>query len=123
MRGNEVVSADRLVEDLWAGRPPASAAKVLQGYRRTHRVDRVRVPGEHGVRRRRRSNRLDVTVPGATNGGSTLTTTRHFNTVQDIQNQMPDARVWLGFHFRNSVRPGSTRPGTPHAGGSFPNAV
>jgi hypothetical protein len=49
------------------------------------------------------TTRLDVTVPGATNGGSTLTTTRHFNTVQDVQNQIPDARVWLGFHFRNSV--------------------
>jgi hypothetical protein len=52
------------------------------------------------------SNHLDVTVPGATNGGTTLTTTRHFNTVQDIQNQLPDARVWLGFHFRNSVAQG-----------------
>ena len=23
--------------------------------------------------------------------------------VEDIQNQVVDARVWLGFHFRNSV--------------------
>jgi DNA-binding SARP family transcriptional activator/ABC-type branched-subunit amino acid transport system substrate-binding protein len=29
---NEVVSADRLIDQLWAGHPPASAAKVLQGY-------------------------------------------------------------------------------------------
>src|SRR5581483_4267908 len=29
---NEVVSADRLIDQLWAGHPPASAPKVLQGY-------------------------------------------------------------------------------------------
>jgi hypothetical protein len=32
-----------------------------------------------------------------------LTTTQHFDTVGDIQKQVVDARVWLGFHFRNSV--------------------
>lgn len=46
---------------------------------------------------------LDITIPGATNGGTTLTTSRVFNNVQDIQNQVVDARVWIGFHFRNSV--------------------
>jgi hypothetical protein len=46
---------------------------------------------------------LNITVPGATNGGTTLTTNRVYNTVQDIQNQVIDARVWIGFHFRNSV--------------------
>ena len=35
-----------------------------------------------------------------------LTTTQHFDTVDDIQNQVVDARVWLGFHFRNSVEQG-----------------
>ena len=28
----EPISAERLIDDLWAGRPPASAAKLLQGY-------------------------------------------------------------------------------------------
>jgi len=46
---------------------------------------------------------LDITVPGATNGGTTLTTNRVFNNVQEIQNQVIDARVWIGYHFRNSV--------------------
>ncbi len=46
---------------------------------------------------------LDVTIPGGQNGSSVLTTTQHFNTVQDMQKQVVDARVWLGFHFRNSV--------------------
>jgi hypothetical protein len=46
---------------------------------------------------------IDVTMPGGQGGLSTLTTTQHFNTVQDVQKQVVDARVWLGFHFRNSV--------------------
>jgi DNA-binding SARP family transcriptional activator len=32
LHANEPVSADRLIEALWAGVPPASAQKVLQGY-------------------------------------------------------------------------------------------
>ncbi|HEX4526298.1 MAG TPA: vanadium-dependent haloperoxidase [Gaiellaceae bacterium] len=49
---------------------------------------------------------LDVTVPGGENGSTLLTTTQHFNTVEDMQKQIVDARVWLGFHFRNSVQQG-----------------
>ena len=52
------------------------------------------------------TNHLDVTMPGGENGSSVLTTTQHFDTVADIQNQVVDARVWLGFHFRNSVKRG-----------------
>ncbi len=32
LRANEPVPTDRLVEELWSGRPPATAAKILQGY-------------------------------------------------------------------------------------------
>jgi len=49
------------------------------------------------------TSHLDVTMPGGENGSSLLTTSQHFNTVSDIQKQVVDARVWLGFHFRNSV--------------------
>jgi hypothetical protein len=52
------------------------------------------------------TNHLDVTMPGGENGSAVLTTTQHFNTVNDIQKQVVDARVWLGFHFRNSVKQG-----------------
>jgi len=45
-------------------------------------------------------------MPGGENGSSVLTTTQHFNDVDDIQDQVVDARVWLGFHFRNSVKQG-----------------
>jgi hypothetical protein len=49
---------------------------------------------------------LDITMPGGENGLSTLTTTQHFNDVDAVQDQVVDARVWLGFHFRNSVKQG-----------------
>ena len=49
------------------------------------------------------TNHLDLTIPGATGGFTTLTTTREYNNVEDIQNEIVDARVWIGFHFRNSV--------------------
>jgi predicted ATPase/DNA-binding SARP family transcriptional activator len=32
VHASEEVPSDRLIEDLWAGRPPATAAKLLQGY-------------------------------------------------------------------------------------------
>ena len=32
LRANEVVGTDRLIEDLWAGRPPATAATALQNH-------------------------------------------------------------------------------------------
>src|SRR2546423_7863434 len=32
LHANEVVSADRLIDELWGPRPPPSAAKVMQGY-------------------------------------------------------------------------------------------
>ena len=32
LHANEPVASDRLIDDLWAGRPPATAAKVLQTY-------------------------------------------------------------------------------------------
>jgi hypothetical protein len=49
---------------------------------------------------------IDVVVPGGQNGSNMLSTTQHFNTVRDIDKQVVDARVWLGFHFRNSVEQG-----------------
>jgi hypothetical protein len=52
------------------------------------------------------TNHVDVTMGGGENGSSLLTTTQHFDTVNDIQQQVVDARVWLGFHFRNSVEQG-----------------
>ena len=49
---------------------------------------------------------LDVTMPGGAGGSPNLSVTKHFKTVNDIQKQEIDARVWIGFHFRNSVKQG-----------------
>jgi hypothetical protein len=49
---------------------------------------------------------IDATFAGATNGGTTLTTTQTFATVDDLLTQLVNARVWIGFHFRHSVLAG-----------------
>jgi hypothetical protein len=48
------------------------------------------------------TRRIDLTICGATNGGTTLTTTHHFETVKDLDREVVDARVWIGFHYRHS---------------------
>ena len=47
-----------------------------------------------------------MTVWGATNGGATLTTTRHFGTVKELDDDVVNARVWIGFHYRHSETAG-----------------
>jgi hypothetical protein len=49
------------------------------------------------------TNRIDVKVWGATNGGTTLTTSRRIEKVNDLDREIVDARVWIGFHYRGSV--------------------
>jgi PAP2 superfamily len=49
---------------------------------------------------------INIDVPGATGGGTTLTTSQHFNTAQDLLQQVADARVWAGLHFRFSTTAG-----------------
>jgi len=45
---------------------------------------------------------IDITIMGATDGGTALTTSQHFDTAQQLQEQLLDARVWAGLHWRNS---------------------
>jgi hypothetical protein len=49
------------------------------------------------------TQRINLDIPGSMNGGSTLTTTRHFDTVAELDREIVDARVWIGFHFRSST--------------------
>jgi hypothetical protein len=51
---------------------------------------------------------IDATIPGAQGGATTLTTTQTFATVHDLLTQLVNARVWIGFHYRNSVETGET---------------
>jgi len=49
---------------------------------------------------------INIDVPGATGGATTLTTTQHFATVQDLLQNVADARVWAGLHYRFSTTAG-----------------
>lgn len=49
---------------------------------------------------------IDVDIWGAEGGAGTLTTVRHFDTVGDLDDEITDARVWIGFHYRSSVTEG-----------------
>jgi len=40
------------------------------------------------------------------NRASTLTTSRTYVSVEDLDMELVNARVWIGFHHRNSVRAG-----------------
>lgn len=46
---------------------------------------------------------FNLTIPGATGGGTALTTQQTFASVSDVQTQLVNARVWIGFHYRTSV--------------------
>jgi hypothetical protein len=50
---------------------------------------------------------IDVTIWGATGGGTTLTTQRHFADTQQLKDEIVNARVWAGLHWRNSVLAGN----------------
>src|SRR4029453_7547947 len=41
----------------------------------------------------------EVKRGGATNGGTTLTTSRRFAKANDLDREIVDARVWIGFHY------------------------
>ncbi len=52
------------------------------------------------------SDHIDLTIKGAEGGAVSLTTSRHFNTVQEMRDDVENARVWAGLHFRDSVKEG-----------------
>ncbi len=49
------------------------------------------------------TNRIDFTVPSLTGLGD-----RHFATVADLRDEVSNARVWGGIHFRSAVKDGAT---------------
>jgi hypothetical protein len=52
------------------------------------------------------TKRSNVDIPGATGGGTTLTTSRHYRTVEDLETEIVNARVWAGIHYRGSAEAG-----------------
>jgi hypothetical protein len=74
-------------------------------------------PGAHGcitgalaevVARALHTRRIDATIWGATNGGTTLAASRHFEAVKDLDRELVNARIWIGFHYRHSTIAGIT---------------
>jgi hypothetical protein len=55
-----------------------------------------------------KSKNINVDIQGATNGGTTLAASRHFSTVNDLDTEIVNARVWIGFHYRHSAQDGVT---------------
>jgi hypothetical protein len=49
------------------------------------------------------ADNIDLTVWGAQGGATSLSITRTYSTVHDLDTELVDARVWMGFHYRNSV--------------------
>ncbi len=49
------------------------------------------------------TNKVGVTIWGGENGSQALTTSRYFEKANDINKEVVDARVWIGFHLRGSV--------------------
>jgi hypothetical protein len=49
---------------------------------------------------------INVDMPGATGGFTTLTTSRHYDTVKQLDSEIVNARVWAGLHYRNSGKVG-----------------
>jgi hypothetical protein len=49
---------------------------------------------------------VNVTIWGAENGSTALTTSRHYDSINEIRDEVENARVWGGFHYRSSVDAG-----------------
>jgi hypothetical protein len=49
------------------------------------------------------TSNFNVTIAGAQGGATTLTTSQTFATESDLDTQLVNARVWIGFHYRTSV--------------------
>ncbi len=49
---------------------------------------------------------INIDVPGATGGGTTLTTTRHFDTAAALLDDVANARIWAGLHYRFATTAG-----------------
>jgi DNA-binding winged helix-turn-helix (wHTH) protein len=83
-RANTPVSADRLIEGLWGERPPAAATKVVQVLvsqlrKQLAGADAEVVPRGRGYRE-----------------------TRYFDRFSAPPEEITDARVWAGLHFRTA---------------------
>jgi hypothetical protein len=47
-------------------------------------------------------NDVDITIWGGENGSAALSTSRQYDSIKDIRDEVADARVWGGFHYRGA---------------------
>lgn len=55
-----------------------------------------------------KTSAIGINIPGATGGATTLTTSRHYNTVDDLRKEIVEARIYAGLHYRTSGEAGVT---------------
>lgn len=53
-----------------------------------------------------KKNHLNITIWGGENGSAALTTSRQYDSIKDIRDEVADARVWAGFHYRAATAAG-----------------
>jgi hypothetical protein len=59
------------------------------------------------------THRIEINIAGAVGQNvTTLTTSRHYATVEDLDRQIVNARFWAGLHFRDSGEVESSSVGT-----------
>jgi hypothetical protein len=49
---------------------------------------------------------VNITIWGGENGSAALTTSRHYDSIKDIRDEVANARVWGGFHYRGATDAG-----------------
>jgi hypothetical protein len=49
---------------------------------------------------------VNLTIWGGENGSAALTTSRHYDSISDIRDEVANARVWGGFHYRSATGAG-----------------
>ena len=52
------------------------------------------------------TDQVNLTIWGGENGSAALTTSRHYDSIGDIRDEVANARVWGGFHYRSSTDAG-----------------
>jgi hypothetical protein len=52
------------------------------------------------------TDQVNLTIYGAENGATSLTAFRHFDSIDQIRDEIENARVWGGFHYRSAVPAG-----------------
>jgi hypothetical protein len=53
-----------------------------------------------------KKDHLEITIWGGENGSAALTTSRQYDSIEEIRDEVANARVWGGFHYRGATSAG-----------------